>query len=763
MSRQKTARAAFLAIALLESVAVGAPAADKRTAPTPVLPVGLRPWATKAQEHIRSLLSDAELQQLRLDRVIPQAEGALVRWVQAAGPYPIRGGGVTLRIGARGQLSRAAIALLPPEELRALAAAPQRTPEQARAALPDRLRTAAELQRLEIDGVSHRLVYTFLAAELRALKETLFLVDAHSGQLVRQVERVRQSEPAGRATMPVYLSNPVTWAHPPKSMARPGDAQLALSDSQSLVSKLLDVQTCIDNFTTHTRYGTALHGCELQHGAKADAAGNFDHLQPLVDMDDGRCPTTSDMNKNNFAETHAYWHAARMYDRFRNLYALAGEADFRVDVDGMRSDKPLPILVNVCIPDLNDLRGASDPKVPLQNLSNAFFAPPGRLGTGMFGIDSAVIVLGMGKSTNLAMDGEVVAHEVTHSVLSTRGVLDDGEFEDTQGLNDDSDAMNEGVADYFAATLSAEGKMGEYAERNYPAAHARNLDNNQLCGPDRVGDAHTDSQAFSGALWEARKSLKASPGVTEELRREAFDRAVLAALDGLPAASSMAQAATEILREMEHYPGKLERDDIAAAKVAFERHGMLPGCPRVLDGFRSKPLLYLPGRGRLTSGYVQWRLDVPAGHNTVQISMTVDETPGAVEAPALRALIRKGRSITWAAGSGTFDRQAPFTKRGARWETTLSAEPGVHYVMLANAGQTEVARDIRLSSAFEAVRPDMGSAPDAGDPDGRAGGGCQACSTSSRSARPVPFPSAASPLLLGILLLGASRLRRRAR
>ncbi len=129
----------------------------------------------------------------------------------------------------------------------------------------------------------------------------------------------------------------------------------------------------------------------------------------------------------------------------------------------------------------------------------------GKLGTGIF---------------NSAFDAEIIFHEYTHAVVFTKVPELDG------GRESYGQAMNEGFADYFAASNFNTPAIGQWKTLPAPQ-NLRRLDNTNRY-PDNINDpftgrreGHYTGLIWSGGLWDIRAAL--GPALT--------DRLVLASLD----------------------------------------------------------------------------------------------------------------------------------------------------------------------------------------------------------------------------------------
>jgi Zn-dependent metalloprotease len=97
----------------------------------------------------------------------------------------------------------------------------------------------------------------------------------------------------------------------------------------------------------------------------------------------------------------------------------------------------------------------------------------------------------------LAQDPSVVLHELGHVIINQLSRLP------TQG---EGGSLNEGFADYLAATQIESSKIGSAAY--LPAPFMRNLDNAVLF-TQKTGGLYHDSLIVSGTLWTLRTKLGA--------------------------------------------------------------------------------------------------------------------------------------------------------------------------------------------------------------------------------------------------------------
>jgi Zn-dependent metalloprotease len=150
------------------------------------------------------------------------------------------------------------------------------------------------------------------------------------------------------------------------------------------------------------------------------------------------------------------------------------------------------------------------------------------------------------KYKQMAFDPTIVTHEIAHSIVDRYAALpSDGE----------GGAMNEAFADYFAAALWQEPKIGSAAYQQGP--FIRSLENSETAASAFANGLYKASQVFSGALWDFRTALGPELGDTLAFRclvrlgpgslYKDFSSSVIAAAATLPMSPEQKNRIQEIL------------------------------------------------------------------------------------------------------------------------------------------------------------------------------------------------------------------------
>jgi hypothetical protein len=339
--------------------------------------------------------------------------------------------------------------------------------------------------------------------------------------------------------------------------------------------------------------------------------------------------------------------------------------------------------------------------------------------------ENDTIWFGQGKVTKLAYDGDVITHEVSHAILEP--LLPQGDWLlDEYGADGAPGAIDEGLADYFAAALSGDPFIGEYASRNAGAWQSRNLHTPSRCPEALVGRRHADGLLLSSGLWAVRGQLGSERGPR-------LDRAVIQALQSLQGGPGLSYE-----RLLSSTLEALAREDSEAAKAAraeLSHRGLLPACPRILKldssqsvagqaGHFLAPGTRALGVQGLAPGHLQFHVSVPENTAAVLLRFRSPSPrppqPGDEATPLqLRVLARRGVPLRWKyEATPQHDADSTHELKGDAIRTVRIETAGASdlYLQLVNAGAQDGWYD-DLAVSFE---PASGPVPEQPVPPDRA-------------------------------------------
>lgn len=262
-----------------------------------------------------------------------------------------------------------------------------------------------------------------------------------------------------------------------------------------------------------------------EHLALADESGDFlyEPLEPSVE--------------DPFAEVNAYYHVSRAAAHFAGEY-------------GHEYDSPIEVYANYYTSQPNDT-------------ANAFYAQD------MEGND--LLIFGQ-YSMDFGYDGDVVIHEFGHLINHDRAPLEMEYFYyDDHGMYVGPSAIDEGMADYWSATLQDSSTHAEYSSG--ALGMGRDLDNDRTCPGDVIGESHHDGEVIGGTAWEIRGTLGA------ELADELFYEA-MGTLSGRPTLGEFADAVSTVAREQQGF-GYLTVEQAASVDDILAARGLI-GCGRAV-------------------------------------------------------------------------------------------------------------------------------------------------------------------------------------
>ncbi|MHB8878221.1 MAG: hypothetical protein ACYC8T_31380, partial [Myxococcaceae bacterium] len=313
----------------------------------------------------------------------------------------------------------------------------------------------------------------------------------------------------------------------------------------------------------------------------------------------------------------------------------------------------------------------------------------------------------------------------------------------------------------------------------------RNLENNDACPEVLWGEVHQDSQHFTGALWEARKTQFQGA----DLGRT-FDAAVYAALVSMVPSTDFTGAAAIIAAHLPAaFPGITGAD--TKMKAIFDVRGVT-NCSKVIDmtgatlprpayGIGGRQAAGLSAASRVPGPY-QMKLLLPQGAKSVTVTGTGQTNMIGQLQTSVRLLAKVGAPITFTRAGNVLSNDAQVTGGAPALVNPLRAQAlidvpcgaEVYFTLGTTEAQGETLRDLTVTfepavSCTVDAGTDAGTVADAGAIDGgakiidaieeggKAGagnvpGGCGCTSAVG-----------GLPAFAVLCLLGLARLRRRGR
>lgn len=408
----------------------------------------------------------------------------------------------------------------------------------------------------------------------------------------------------------VYLNDPVTDENQVSNviLRRP------TSNDGTLTSEWVDVLNCLNEdggTAARPNFGPiaiTVYPCVEQKVVRPDDDGHYLSYEPPADDSDPNDP---------FAELMMYHHVNLAHDYFKDTFGFSN------------LDFPLPALVNF------QLR--TDPVIPFLNpdpdgwigLSNAAFFPKEswRQFATQFGLpprESDSIIFFQGDK-DFAYDSRVIYHEYTHAVVGTTR-LQVPSVLDRYGLDNSAPSMNEGLADFFAASLSGDPRIGRYV--GVMGLGLRDLSEFRGCPEDTADEIHAHGELIGSVLWEMRGTLGAE--VTDEIAFESLERFGIATVHGeaaeiiLERAQSKGEMIGEQTRRILDAHGMLDCER-SMPFTRFEARTSRWGLPHTVEGFSSAGIpglntyvpaykqFYIEGQEEQVAVRLQWQLTAGGG------------------------------------------------------------------------------------------------------------------------------------------------------
>ena len=253
------------------------------------------------------------------------------------------------------------------------------------------------------------------------------------------------------------------------------------------------------------------------------------------DCDSGHEFSTENMAPEKIdrcAEISMYYHASKIYDYIRSIYSdIDSENEFYLQHND--KDRPLNVISNFVMPDMNDYQGLFTGTNKLAAFDNAFFTeeqPMLNMLLKDFGVNGDLLVFGQGTKADLGYDGDVVYHEFGHATIYTTGITG-LEYADKYGLTVEPGALHEGMADTFAFIMTDNSCTGEYASKGFADLGAasqmdkegdvycmRTALNQKKVFEDFAGEVHFDGQPLLASNWDIYQLIKGDDKDTQKHR-----------------------------------------------------------------------------------------------------------------------------------------------------------------------------------------------------------------------------------------------------
>ncbi len=416
--------------------------------------------------------------------------------------------------------------------------------------------------------------------------------------------------------------------------------------------------------------GGSISLCKMEQTAVPGEDGTYLHIQPSSDKDPN----------DPFAEVMMYHHMT-----YAHRY-------FTADLGMEPLQAPLLALVNVQL-------GAGVFWLPFDNA--AFIPQLGFAELGLPSIGEDAIVFGQGSTVDFAYDAAVIRHEYTHALVGATRLM--GATLDEHGLDNAPGSLNEGHADYFAATMADDPVIGSYALQAFAGGDmSRDLSRPRVCPEHLAGEVHQDGEIYGSALWEVRGAVGA----------EIADRVIFDALQGLSLGSTFAIAAEATVER-----AREEGEDVASkVEEAFDNHhvrscarvkahedftvtGMGGGrLPIIIDGTQTTG--HFAAFPDFAPSYIQYFVEVPEGTLGLRLTVAVPALPFGLGGGGeeLEVAWRRGEPVSYTYPQGSpavmdADARVPFASVSDTQVVTLSGSclsPGRHFYQLLNKGQGQV-------------------------------------------------------------------------
>lgn len=420
------------------------------------------------------------------------------------------------------------------------------------------------------------------------------------------------------APPPPHLLEPQAWNYTYDPITDDGEiSQVTLPETSGEDGRLTNASVQVFNCKKEEGGLTAMPFgnfkvslCHEVQDTVPDADGHYLSIRPPADESDGNDQFAGVMMYRNVTRVHDYFSGTHGVDWLDFPLPAIVNLEFRIE-------PPVPIAGFVPGPDgWYDFPNAAYFPKESWNALMAQFGLPGR--------ESDSIIFGQA-GHDFSYDASVIMHEYTHAVIGT-GRLGGRSF-DRYGLDDAPRAMNEALADYFAATVAELPQVGLYGIGRLAPNLVRDLAVTRRCPDHLVNEIHADGRIFGAATWAIRTALG----------KEKADRIVFGALEQLGQETSFEQAGELLLAETQI----VDAAQVDAVRQILVDHGVI-GCERAkpwknFSASQSEDLVPYLVEGKDTvgaggfdevPGFNQWYLDLEPGTAAVTLSWTMSGAGG---------------------------------------------------------------------------------------------------------------------------------------
>ena len=316
-----------------------------------------------------------------------------------------------------------------------------------------------------------------------------------------------------------------------------------------------------------------VHACHPMPLANKCEKGNFIY----DDCDKGHEFSVESIKLENIdrcSEISMYYHASKIYDYIRSLYTdIDSKSEFYLQNND--KDRPLNVISNFTMPDMNDYQGLFSGTNKLAAFDNAFFTqeqPMLNMLLKDFGVNGDLLVFGQGTKADFGYDGDVIYHEFGHATIYTTGIMG-LEYTDKYGMTVEPGALHEGMADTFAFIMTDNTCTGEYASEGFVKINPlyktqmdtegegddmiycmRSALNKKRVFEDFVGEVHFDGQPLLASNWDIYQLIKGNDKDTQK-HRDNLMKLMLKALYSVGSADASYKLWAETLM------AEVEKDD----------------------------------------------------------------------------------------------------------------------------------------------------------------------------------------------------------